>query len=1060
MLTNQFVKQPLLKFLDELDIQYEKISAEITSIYSEGSDYILSSREKIFVTVKNTGIYEREFIVSVNPSFWEITDYWGWFEWERVDWDNIKKETLKPFETKTIWFAAMPDGIHIDEDLTFNVWFEEGWLWWATQYRLDSHSATFHSIDLDVEAYITASSDPNIAMGETVDITVTVQNMKANPISFFLDAKLRDQSGDFERYDEQISISPSDQVHLEPNQKTTFTITWSVPSDALIGYYQLAVDCEKSPSSHIYLDNLLWKQIFFVYDLNILTPTSLHPANAGDPEDPNSIAVYATGIPLEGTPKFLISIDSGWIEPEITDRLLVPAGYALKVTPPTKADVGKYDLDTVALFAERGGAYTEHDTDSEPNAVEYTSAPSVEPIERGLAWLRTRQYGDGSWRSNVGVAALSVLAFLNAGLDETDSDVDEAIQYLLSKARGDGSIYSSYPTYETSLALMALVATHNSDHQATIDAARDWLANSQWDENCIWGSVGKDSWYYGGFGYGWHTRPDLSNSQFALLALDAAGLPKDDPLWTKAQVFLHRCQNIEFPITLNIEGSEYTVQPFNHFGGYDGGFIYYPGASLAGGQKSYGSMTGAGIWGLLLSGVAKSDQRLAEAMNWVADNYSWDTNPGIGWWRPYYYYLSMSKALTMYGQKIIDGHDWYQELCDKLEGSQTNIGPELGYWSTSAEDYNPDLTTAYAILSLQTRAAAPPIQRLSYLTFVLRSNSLIRILDPEGNLVGYNYMTGMGENNIPTAVYSGPFYEPQYVVIVNPEAGTYDLELIGISEGQYELTIQGNYGEEVTDVFEYTGEIAPAELHGTDVTVTAIVGPVDVYTEPPEFEEIIDNTPPSITVLTPREDPPEALQDGVTLEANVTDPSGVDWVTFSIRETDGSVIDAMFESMSANYIGDDVWQIPSFNTYVPELPDGYYLLLVNASDTLGNEGDKTVLFSIRNWACLELLPSTQANKAGRTMPVKFSLRVFENVDPAKPFVYNEELTIVIYEEGDPDNILQTSTYGETARDYRIDSIGELYITNFKTIRKKLTTYVVEICRKDLLIGWFTFKTVK
>jgi len=54
----------------------------------------------------------------------------------------------------------------------------------------------------------------------------------------------------------------------------------------------------------------------------------------------------------------------------------------------------------------------------------------------------------------------------------------------------------------------------------------------------------------------------------------------------------------------------------------------------------------------------------------------------------------------------------------------------------------------------------------------------------------------------------------------------------------------------------------------------------------------------------------------------------------------------------------------------------------------------------------------------------------EAIDPAQPFVYNEELEIRIHNsEG---NLLQTSLYGDTARDYRIDTKGEKYITNFKT----------------------------
>jgi len=137
---------------------------------------------------------------------------------------------------------------------------------------------------------------------------------------------------------------------------------------------------------------------------------------------------------------------------------------------------------------------------------------------------------------------------------------------------------------------------------------------------------------------------------------------------------------------------------------------------------------------------------------------------------------------------------------------------------------------------------------------------------------------------------------------------------------------------------------------------------------------------------------------------------------------------------------------------------------VEASDNLGNEGSITVRFSIRNWAVVELLPATENNKAGRTMPVKFSLRVAEAVDPTQPFVWNEELTIIIYEQGHPDNILQESTYGTTATDYRMNSISELYITNFKTL-KTLATYVVQIYRyyntpKEFLVGSFGFETVK
>jgi hypothetical protein len=176
-------------------------------------------------------------------------------------------------------------------------------------------------------------------------------------------------------------------------------------------------------------------------------------------------------------------------------------------------------------------------------------------------------------------------------------------------------------------------------------------------------------------------------------------------------------------------------------------------------------------------------------------------------------------------------------------------------------------------------------------------------------------------------------------------------------------------------------------------------------------------------------------------------------VTISIRELSG---DQVFVGEATRVI-DDEWQL-YFDTTA--LPDGYYMIIVEASDIFGNTASAPpVDVSICNWAILELLPATESHKAGRTMPVKFSLRVVETVDPAMPFVWNEELTLIIYEKDNPGKILQTSTFGDTSADYRIDSDGEHYVTNFKTTKKKPATYVVEIWRKDMLIGSFEFSTV-
>jgi hypothetical protein len=221
---------------------------------------------------------------------------------------------------------------------------------------------------------------------------------------------------------------------------------------------------------------------------------------------------------------------------------------------------------------------------------------------------------------------------------------------------------------------------------------------------------------------------------------------------------------------------------------------------------------------------------------------------------------------------------------------------------------------------------------------------------------------------------------------------------------------------------------------------------------------VLDNTGPSVTIL----NPPSgwALQDGLSFIASAVDTgSGVFSQNFSIREANGAEGTPVgFENLQATHnAATDEWTL-FFDTL--QLPDGYYVVLAKAKDNLGNIGPTMIVpYSIRNWAVIELLPASETNKAGRTMPVKFSLRVAASVDPNQPFVYNEGLTIKIYATNDPSNILQTSTFGDTARDYRIDSTNKLYITNFRTLKTPMQ-YTVAVYRGIFLIDSFKFSTVK
>jgi hypothetical protein len=205
----------------------------------------------------------------------------------------------------------------------------------------------------------------------------------------------------------------------------------------------------------------------------------------------------------------------------------------------------------------------------------------------------------------------------------------------------------------------------------------------------------------------------------------------------------------------------------------------------------------------------------------------------------------------------------------------------------------------------------------------------------------------------------------------------------------------------------------------------------------------------------------QVLQDGVTFTAEVNDQNIVDAVYFYVGEPNNdSGIPTAYQELAATIDSNTgLWK---YDLDTTQLADGYYVVLAKAVDTYGNVGwSQIVPFSIRNWAIIKLLPATPSSKAGRTMPVKFSIRIAQSVDPTMPFVYNDDLEIRIYKSTNPSVILQRSRFGTGSTDYRIDIAGEKYITNFKTSTTP-ATYVVEIWRpeKNFKVGSFTFKTVK
>ncbi len=386
---------------------------------------------------------------------------------------------------------------------------------------------------------------------------------------------------------------------------------------------------------------------------------------------------------------------------------------------------------------------------------EATAKKAKEMRAKAIDFLRSKlDKTVGAWGVRDGVAPFPAITglvirgmLLEPGMTEEDPTVMAGLKHLLSAQKPDGGFYvAALPTYNTAICLSAISASKLPQAKDAIAKAQTFLKKLQFSEDAaaIAGldesprAVSPSDSFYGGWGYGKHGRPDMSNTQWALEALHDSGLPTDDPAFQRALVFLQRCQMVD-----SVNDMPYAD------GTNQGGFIYATsenkdkvgiGQSFAGvieetlsdGTKAsklraYGSMTYAGFKSYIYAGLKKDDPRVTLAKKWISENYTLTENPGMGLDGYYYYLLTFARTLEAGGETTIvtpgkakdadlksspagglptvghlfeQKHDWRVDLIERLGALQQTDGSFASVDDRWMEN-DPVLITAYSLIALQ-----------------------------------------------------------------------------------------------------------------------------------------------------------------------------------------------------------------------------------------------------------------------------------------------------------------------------------------------------------------------
>ena len=294
--------------------------------------------------------------------------------------------------------------------------------------------------------------------------------------------------------------------------------------------------------------------------------------------------------------------------------------------------------------------------------------PQIEQsLQKACEYLWSQQADDGGWHSGqYGVlrSGQALTPFvLNALLNVPESTcprptngVERALAFIRSHVDDQGALGHSdpdiaeYPVYSTAYALLCLARAGQSNDFALAQKMNNYLVKVQYqDENGFDPSMP----CYGGWGLDAPRHPgesghmDLAHTRRALQALktfdrwwheSTGAVCGKNFIGVHAEMFLHVVQR--HPDAVAAQPGINPVLCRTPSIPYDGGFYFSPVVAAANKGRveetegasyfrSYATATCDGVLALLAAGVDRKDERVASAVNWLADRENLDYPQGV-----------------------------------------------------------------------------------------------------------------------------------------------------------------------------------------------------------------------------------------------------------------------------------------------------------------------------------------------------------------------------------------------------------------------------------------------